>query len=414
MKAVLLRATCCVAILAWSGAGACAEGDLPFDLNAFGTLGVAHSSEDQADYTRNVLVPSGAGGTHGWSPKIDSVMAGQVSGHFSSRLSALVQVVFEQRADDSFDPRLEWANLKYAITPDLSVAVGRIVSPILLFTDTRRVSYSLAWIRPPQEVYELYPVTNSDGVNLLWRSRLGEATHTLELAYGNSDTKYSRAGQSGRARATRQMFLRSTLERGAATVSVGISPSRLTLPAFEPLFDAYRQFGPAGEAIADRYSADHRAARFLGAGVNYDPGRWFVIAEWAQEKVRGVIGSHSGWYASSGWRFGSLTPYAIWGQTRPLQHRSDPGVDPNSVPPESAAVVGALNAQLNALLANVPEQSSLSVGARWDFMTNLCLKVQYDHVDFARGNSGTLTRFKPGFRPGGSTNVLGLSMSFVL
>jgi hypothetical protein len=399
--------------LGWSTAAGAADVDI-FEFDAFGTLGVVHSSEQEADFTRNILMPYGAGASQRWSPKVDSVLGGQVTAHFTSRFSALVQVVSEQRYDDSYNPRIEWANLKYEITPDLAVAVGRIVSPIFTLADTRRVSYAHPWMRPPQEVYELYPVTSNDGVNLHWRSRLGETTHTLEVAYGRSDTRYSRNGSSGEAQGRKQFLLRSTLERGALSGSVGYGSSDLTLPAFRPLFDAFRQFGPQGEAIADRWSTDRRSSGYIVAGVNYDPGRWFALAEWAHVKVNGIVGDHWGWYASAGFRYGSLTPYATWARTRPSRQRSEPGLDVSTLPPEAVPAATALNAQLNALLANIPDQTTFSAGVRWDFARNLCGKLQYDYIDLAAGNAGTLTNFQPGFRPGGKVSLFGLSVSFVL
>ncbi len=260
----------------------------------------------------------------------------------------------------------------------------------------------------------MYPVTSNDGVDLHWRSRLGEATHTLELAYGRSDTRYSRNGAAGEARARKQLLLRSTLERGPLSFSIGYSPSQLSLPAFAPLFDAFSQFGPQGQAIADRYSADRRSARYLGVAANYDPGRWFAMAEAAEVKVKGVVGGRWGWYASTGVRIGPLTPYATWAWTRALHDRSDPGLDLDTLPPESQPAAAALNAQLNAALAAVPRQTTLSGGVRWDFAPGLCLKLQYDHIDLGAGNSGTLTNFQPGFQPGGKLDLVGLSVSFVL
>jgi len=416
MNATLLKTIGAVLVLGFVQpvVRAAEAGDDILAFDAFGTLGVVHSSEGRADFTRNTLVPSGAGASQDWSPKVDSVLAGQVSARFTRQLSAVLQVVSEQRDDDSYRPRIEWANIKYEITPDLTVAAGRIVSPILMLTDTRRISFAHPWIRPPQEVYELYPVTNNDGVNLRWRVRLGGTTHLMDLAYGSSDTHYSRNGSAGAARARKQFLLRSTLERGALSFSVGYSPAELTLPAFGPLFDAFRQFGAPGEAIAERYSAEHRSTRYIGAGVNYDPGRWFAMGEWAQVKIKGVLGGHWGWYASTGLRIGSITPYMIWAQTRPSRQRSEPGLDLDTLPPESVPVAAALNAQLNAALANVPDQTTLSAGVRWDFARSLCLKLQYDHVDLASGNAGTLTNFQSGFQSGGKLNVLGVSVSFVL
>lgn len=416
MNAIRLQtAGIIIAALAWSATatGAAQDADL-FEFDAFGTFGLVHSSEKQADFTRNVLVPNGAGASRNWSPKVDSVLGGQVTAHFTSRLSALVQVVAEQRHDDSYDPRIEWANLAYQVTPDLTVAAGRIVAPVLMLTDTRRVSFAHPWMRPPQEVYELYPVTSNDGVNLHWRSRLGETTHTLEVAYGRSDTRYSRNGSSGEAQGRKQLLLRSTLERGALAASIGYSPSELTLPGFRPLIDAFRQFGPAGQAIADRYSADHRAARYMGGGVNYDPGTWFAVGEWAHVRFNGVLGTHWGWYASTGFRHGSFTPYVTWARTRPSRKRSDPGLDIDTLPPESAATATALNAQLNAALANVADQTTFSAGVRWDLVPNLCLKMQYDFIDLASGNAGNLANFQPGFQPGRKVKLFGVSVSFVL
>jgi hypothetical protein len=416
MKATRLPAAGLIITIALGSAAARAASDDHdvFEFNAFGTLGIAHSSEGEADYTRNILVPYGAGASQAWSPKVDSVLAAQVTAHFTAGISAVLQVVAEQRHDDSYQPRIEWANLQYAVTPDFTVAAGRIVSPILMLTDTRRISYSLAWIRPPQEVYELYPVTSNDGVSLHWRSRFGEATHTLELAYGRSNTRYSRNGSAGEARARDQFLARSTLERGPLSISLGYSPSELTLPAFAPLFDAFRQFGPQGEAIADRYSADQRSARYIGAGASYDPGPWFAVAEAAEVKIKGVVGGHWGAYASAGVRYLQLTPYLTWARTRPSHQRSDPGLDLGTLPPPSQPLAAALNAQLNAALAAVPEQTTLGAGLRWDFAANLCLKLQYDHIDLAPGNAGMLTNFQPGFLPGGKVNLFALSLSFVL
>lgn len=415
MRAICRLIAAAAVTLACSGplAGAAEDPADIFEFDAFGTLGLVHSSEDQADFTRSILVPYGAGATDTLSPKVDSVLAGQLTAHFTPRLSAVVQVVSEYRYDDSWTPRLEWANLKYELTPDLAVGVGRIASPIFMLTDTRRLSYALPWIRPPIEVYELYPVTSNDGVNALWTSRIGDTTHVFEVSYGRSDSKYSRNGQSGVAEARQQLILRSTLERGALSVHLGFSPAELTLPEYQPLFDAFRQFGPQGDAIADRYQPLSRDTRYLGIGATYDPGRWFVMGEWAEVKFDGVLSSRSGGYLSAGVRRGQFTPYVIWAETGPTRQRALQVLDLETLPPESRAAAAALNAQLAFVVADVPEQETFSLGTRWDFATSLCLKLQYDHTNLAAGNRGTLANFQPGFVPGGKVNLLGLSVSFV-
>ncbi|MET0279784.1 MAG: hypothetical protein ABW278_01490 [Steroidobacteraceae bacterium] len=407
-------------VVAVAAAGLCAggaaqavDGDL-LQLDGFGTLGLVHSSESQADYPRSQLVPDGAGASHRWSPKVDSVLGGQLSVHWNPRLSAVVQLISEQRASNSYQPRVEWANLSYQVTPDLTLGVGRIASPIFMLTDTRRLSYALPWMRPPVEVYDLFPATSNDGLNLRWRARMGSTTQLLEIAAGRSDTPFSRNGFAGTAESREQFIVRDTLERGPWSVVLGYSSSRLTIPELAPLFDGFRRFGNSGEAIAVRYSAVRRSVRYYGAAASYDPGRWFATAEWARLKVAGALKSNTGWYASTGLRAGAYTPYVAFAQTRPAARRSDPGLDLTLLPPGSVPAAAALNNQLNTILADVPGQATFSAGLRWDFAARLCLKLQYDHVDLASGNAGTLANQQPGFQPGGVVHLVGASVSFVL
>jgi len=70
-----------------AGAGAY-EFEAPmFSFSGFGTLGVVHSSEDQADFTSFVLKPNGAGYSHAWSTDVDSLIGG--AGHCQPHPSAL-------------------------------------------------------------------------------------------------------------------------------------------------------------------------------------------------------------------------------------------------------------------------------------------------------------------------------------
>jgi hypothetical protein len=94
-------------------------------FSGFGTLGLVHSSEDRAHYTAGPLAPNGAGFTHDWSPDIDSRLGAQVIAHFTPQLSAMLQVISEQRYDKTFRPHVEWANIAYQPAPESVVRLGR-------------------------------------------------------------------------------------------------------------------------------------------------------------------------------------------------------------------------------------------------------------------------------------------------
>ena len=76
-----------------------------------------------------------------------------------------VLLISEQRLDNTYRPRVEWANLKYQVTPELALRVGRIALPMFLTADYRKVGYAYPWVRPPVEGYGSLPISSSDGVD---------------------------------------------------------------------------------------------------------------------------------------------------------------------------------------------------------------------------------------------------------
>src|ERR1700733_1555936 len=212
-----------------------------FSFSAFGTLGAVHSSEDRADYTASPLAPNGAGFTHDWSADIDSRMGAQVMARFTPQLSAMLQVISEQRYNDTYTPHVEWANITYQPIPDLSLRVGRIVLPTFLLSDSRKVGYANPWVRPPVEVYSLSPIFDSDGGYVSYNVHLGEIVNTVVGTYGQTSFGYPQGGQFT---VKRLRVLADTVEYGAATVHVAYQASSYTYNTVDPLFDAFRQFGP--------------------------------------------------------------------------------------------------------------------------------------------------------------------------
>src|ERR1700729_2001166 len=71
-----------------------------FSFSGFGTLGVVHSNDHDADFTsNNIFKPNGTGYSHDWSPDVDSRIGAQVIANFTPQLSAMLQVISEQNYD---------------------------------------------------------------------------------------------------------------------------------------------------------------------------------------------------------------------------------------------------------------------------------------------------------------------------
>jgi hypothetical protein len=408
-----LNAIVLVALL-WCPAAASAAAEDPdasmWSFSAFGTWGLVHSSEDRADFTASPLQLDGAGYTHAWSPDVDSRLGAQATAHFTPQLSAMLQVISEQDYDKTYRPHVNWANITYQPTPEFSVRVGRILLPTFLISDSRKVGYANPWVRPPVEVYSLSPIFNSDGADASYKMHVGEVVNTLVGTYGKTDFGVP---QGGTFDVKHLWVIADTVEYGALTVHIAYQESSYSYDHLDALFDAFRQFGPLGTALADKYDLDDKRAQLITVGAMYDPGKWFVTGEWGRRNLHSAVGESAAWYLSGGFRLARFTPYLTYSQATAETKTSDPGLNVSALPPYLAGPATGLNAALNALLATDAVQNTISVGSRWDVMKNIDIKLQYDHIDLGAGSAGTLVNVQPGFQLGGAVNLFSIAIDFV-
>jgi hypothetical protein len=381
-----------------------------FSFSGFGTLGVVHSSQDRADYTANALVPNGAGFTHDWSPDVDSRLGAQVIAHFTPQLSAMLQVISEQRYDKTFKPHVEWANINYQASPDFSIRLGRIVLPTFLLSDTRKVGYANPWLRPPVELYGLLPIFDSDGADVNYKMHFGEAVNTLIGTYGKTN---SEVPQGGTYNVRRLWVIADNVEYGALNLHIAYQAASFTFSKLDSLFDGFGQFGPQGTALAIKYDLDNKPSQVFTAGAMYDPGKWFATGEWGRRNLHSAVGESTAWYLSAGYRLAKFTPYLTYADVKSDSRTFDPGLNVSELPPFLAGPAAALNAGLNTILATAAVQNTISVGSRWDVMKNVDLKAQYDHIELGSGSAGTLVNLQPGFQRGGHANLISIAIDFV-
>jgi hypothetical protein len=404
-------------VAAWSGlARAADDGGPTLKLSGYGTIGAAHSDNGEADYLVDAFKPNGPGHTRAWNADTDSRLGVQASAQVSPSVSGVLQVISQQRYDGSFRPTIEWANVKWSPVADLSIRAGRIVLPIYMVTDSRRVGYANPWVRPPVEVYSLVPITSSDGIDASYRYAFASGVaNTVEMTGGRANASFPPAGGlgSGTAEARNIFALVDTVEAGFATFRVNYGQAKLTIPEYKPFSDAFRQFGPPGDAIADRYGLEGKKASFVGAGASYDPGPWFAMAEFAQFDTRSIVGKKTAWYVSAGHRWNKFTPYATYASLKGDSNTSDPGLPLAGLPPQLAAVAGQLNGILNAQLAVLPTQSTATIGVRWDLLRSAALKVQYDRVALGANSRGTFGNLQPDFQLGSTVHIFSATLDFV-
>ncbi|MEP6883158.1 MAG: hypothetical protein ABJC66_00275 [Gammaproteobacteria bacterium] len=294
-----------------------------------------------------------------------------------------------------------------------------------MLSDTRLVGYAYTWIRPPEEVYGQSPVTNQDGIGFNYRLHFGSVANSLNVTYGKASVQIPGGGE---ARTVGSFFAgSSTAERGAISVRIGYTSflGDLHTPNVDALFSGLAQFGavassagyPAAGAQALSLGDRYRLVRFryyiATASVNYDPGSWLLMAELAKVSATAAISDSVAGYFTAGHRFGNLSPYLTIAQVE-ADTKREPGISSASLPPLLAMGAAGLSAGLTAAInALAVSQKSLLIGARWDFMKNTDLKLQYDRVRLGSDSSGRLGNVQPNFQPGGELNVLSVACDFV-
>jgi hypothetical protein len=288
--------------------------------------------------------------------------------------------------------------------------VGRIDLPTFLFSETRLVGYTYLWVRPPVEVYSLNPVDTNDGIDLSYRANVEGVTDTIRANIGQSNSQLP--DHAGSVQGKRSWGLTNTAEYGPFTMLLTFQASHLTTAALDPLFDAFRLFGPQGATIADQYDDDDKLVVVEQVGGIYDAGHWLLISEWSHANTHSFLGTQAAWYVSGGYRVGPFTPYLTYAQVHALG-RPSAGLSLAGLPPAEAGFAAGLNSALSSLLESIADQSTESAGVRWDFARKFDLKLQLDHTRLGAQSTGVLINVQPGLSTGSTVNLISIAVDFV-
>jgi hypothetical protein len=398
-----------------------------FQISGFGTLGVVHSNEQQADFIGSYMQKHGAGRTDHWSFAPDSRVGMQINAPISNQLEGTVQLVSQLQYDGTIRPEVEWANLKYSINPDLTLRGGRFALPISALSDARLVGYAYPWIRPPQELYESIAFTRVDGTDVVWRTDIKDSTLSIRALYGDTTQRFPDP-QDLKVSAKSILSAIATFEYRDLTLKAIAVHTRvsLTSPGIASLANGYRQFinalqqNPGLQAIAGqtRYILTQHAANnikmnMVDVSVHYERRFWFAQGEYLHEKSEGILANLDTAYLSLGYRYKALTPYFILSYIsadKPVPASLPVDQMPAPLADQATQLTSALNSYLIFL---APRAKTSSLGVRWDFLRSADLKLQWDHTQNAAGSAGLLSNLTPEFTPGRSYDLIGLALDFV-
>lgn len=372
-------------------------------ISGFGTGALTWTNTNDAEFGR----PNQASGAKK-SPRtgVDSNLGLQADIGVNSWLSFTAQGLVRRDAEDDFGAELAWAFAKARINDQFSVRVGRIGLPAFMISDYRNVGYANTFLRPPVEMYSQVPFNGLDGIDATYQQSFGDTSVTAQLAYGSTEAKIA----GGITAESKKMSALSVVaEHGPFTARFGRVDSTISITGSTSLATLLGGLRAAGKGygfpqlttMANEIDPTKKKASFTSVGLGMDWNNIVVQTEFAKRKTASYVNDTSSWYVMGGYRFGKVLPYFI--QSKVMIDGSPANVVPTSCPAAYGPACGPTMAALRAGANRLPytgigqgEQSTTSIGVRWDFYRSLALKAQIDRVQPKVG-SGLLLNPTAGF-----------------
>jgi hypothetical protein len=385
-------------------------------ISGFGTGALTWTNSDQAEFSR----PNQASGAKkNVTTGVDSNLGLQADYTINSWLSVTGQGLVRKDAEDDFGAELSWAFAKAKINDELSVRVGRIGLPVFMISDYRNVGYANTFLRPPVELYSQVPFSSINGADVTWQHGFGDTNVTAQLAYGGAESQL--VGNT--IDAHRVSALNLVAEHGPFTVRFGRADAKLSLNTSTSLNTLYANLRAAGTGykfpqlnqLANDLQLNKKKASFTSVGLGLDWNNIVAQTEYAKRKTDSYVNDTSAWYVMAGYRFGKVLPYYIHselkidGSPANTVPASCPAGYPAACTPTMVALRNGVNSVRNSGIGQ-GEQTTDTIGVRWDFYRSVALKAQIDRVRPQNGH-GLFLATQPGFK--GPVTVGAVALDFV-
>ena len=320
-------------------------------INGFGTVGVTHlGGEDD-------------GRSYGISGQTNDSWRGDQLSKFGAQLTygvtdtvGLTLQTTAKAYGDEWKANLEWAYLSWQSTDNLMMRVGRLRTPVYMYSESIDVGFSYPWLRLPDEVYSQVQLSNYEGADIVYNLPLSFATLSFQLAGGIAknrdyyiydeefDIDYDNVFGSSVSLATNDF----------GTFRVGYVEADIDTDVSGSFTDI---FGNPGTATL--LALDKDKGKFTSIGYQYDNGTWLTANEWTSRVIEND-GSNStdSFYLMGGRRFGDFLAHVTYAQLDEDEGR----------------------------------QSSWTLGLNYNILPTVVLKGEYKRVDTTGGYDGVFVR----------------------
>ncbi|WP_100658770.1 hypothetical protein [Alteromonas flava] len=365
-------------------------------FSGFATLGLTYEGHNELAY-RNTLINAVHDGV---SFPADSVLGGQVNVEFNDHWEAVGQIVIQDRADTAFSNYIEKAFVRYNVDRNLAIRVGRMDSNLFMLSDYRQVGYAYPWARPPIDFYSASSIIASiEGIDVYYSFDVLGGFMKAGMLVGETQARLN--GDSGRLRVDFKDAVATIVEfqKGYWLLKIAHAvgeTDNFEFVGFEEFRDAFdfvpEVLWPEASSVIDGIDPDGDRVSYTSLGLKYDDFTWQVQAEAAYFNSDWTLYPAATFgYLSIGRYFDRFLPYVSVSGYRPddpVTRINAPQLPPN-IPAELAFTINALATLGDGATTDAyVDQTTLTVGLRWDFADAWALKFQADHVRIKEFGSG--------------------------
>lgn len=390
-----------IALSLVSGSALASNGVSSWTFSGFGTLGYSYENEENISFLRDYSQRLDDQKNHSFIS--DSQLGGQISYRSSPYWDATVQLVAANVMEWEPKNGLEWAYLAFHPTANFDVRIGRVGLDLFAISDTRRVDYAHIWLRPPAEVYSWVPAYSIDGADMTYSFIHGDTFYRAKLQYGvsestvgiaNSGTTYDFRGEQLTTLSLSAEYMDWKFRVTGARVVIASS-----IPRSDELIDHLTD-----PRLAAQFDMVGNDLHYLQAGMAYDNLNWLVLSEltYSESQSELMPNGYAG-YLTVGKRINNWTPFITYSFFDAK---------------DSPWTVGQGASELEYVAAELInsgriDQSTITLGARWDFSSNTALTLQWDRSQLASFGSSLWSGQGEGLDRQQTIDLFSVSVAFI-
>lgn len=361
-----------------------------WSVSGFGTLAYSYENEPDIGYRRHIPQPPEV--ERDGSFLSDSNLGLQVDWLWDHRWSVTAQWVLEDRIKQDVNHATERAFIRYLPDANWDLRLGRIGLNAYTAADSHRIDYAHLWVRPPQELYGSIFYDSIDGIDITYRTFFRQLNVSTSLQYGailqTLQVPHSLNHLKTRSNSTLAIALMLDCQEWSARFSyidvadlvVSLDPESIKAQMGIVQL-ANSGLGAVSAEAADIYNQSNihgESVQYWQAGLGYFDGEWQIQSElFYVAGIKQAIPKGHGGYMMLGRSFERLTPYAVISYFEPQRELFTAKSDWSALSPQLGEFQQLL---LNGINSTYIDQTTYSLGIRWDVHPQVAIKGQVDFI----------------------------------